>query len=540
MKRILLIFSILSASLWCNLPAQPQLNFKRVINNWPTIELYFMVGCNGSPAYFTDKRYFKVVENGDEIGEFELWCPDLSYHCSISVALVLDAGNGMKGAGNVYEKAAGRAFVDLMDGVNDEAVVIWADSTAQVRQGMTTSQDALYKAIDSVPATGEPALWDGVYTGLLELINDGVNQCRRVVVLTNGKDSTSQRSIAEVITLASRNRIKVYAIGLGESFDPAQLQILAGATEGRYYGTPNLGNMYAIYEDISTDIFQGFFECLITYQAKCMDGSLRTVDLSLMNFCGGSDTKAKTFKAMRDTTTFTPLRIQPGRKEAGVSKPVSIPLELLDPISAYFIHPATWTLMYDTSCARFTGIDTPPGSLLEGVPVAITRIAGGVTFQTMDRKLVNVVSVPALIVELKFEIINPGGKDTIRCPLHLTNWRFDAGCYKSVLQDGEIVILPGASDAGEPAVMKHIFDIGPIHPNPFRSSASVPFVLPERAHIRIRVYDALGRPVRMLADEWMNAGRHNVEFNAAGLPPGVYLCRLEAGGKTMARKMIIN
>jgi hypothetical protein len=78
------------------------------------------------------------------------------------------------------------------------------------------------------------------------------------------------------------------------------------------------------------------------------------------------------------------------------------------------------------------------------------------------------------------------------------------------------------------------------HPNPFSSSTMIAFSLPSSGHCRIALFDALGREARILAYQWLDAGRHTVEFNAAGLPPGVYLCRLEAGMKTMTRKMIIN
>jgi hypothetical protein len=538
-KRTLLILSVISASLWCNLTAQPQLNFKRIINNWPTIELYFITSCNGQRAFFTDKRDFKVMENGIEIRDIELWCPDPTAHCSISVSLVFDASDNMMGKGNAGAKAAGNAFVDLMDGTVDEATVVWFDSTARIRQNKTTSKNLLHAAIDSLPVGGKPALWDGVHAGLLDLINNGVNPCRAVIILTNGKDIVSRENIDSNISLANRNRIRIFTIGLGDSIDAAQLDKLANLTGGRYYESLNFVRIKDLWNEISPGGDTGFQECIITYRAKCMDGTRRTVDLSLVNFCGGSDTKTKTFKALRDTSTFTSLRIRPGKKEAGVSKSARIPLELLDPIGTDFLYPATWTLTYDTTCARFAGIETPPGSLLEGVPIAITRIAGGVTFQTMERKLVNVASVPAVMAELKFETKNPGGKDTIRCPLKLTNWRFEAGCYKPVLQDGEIMILPGVSDAGEAAAMKRVFEIGPIYPNPAGATVLIPFSLSERALVRIHVFDALGREVRAFADEMMEPGSHSVIFNAAGLPPGVYLCRMEAGRNTASRKMII-
>ena len=105
--------------------AQPNLNFKRVTVNWPTIELYFSVGCNGNPAYNMAKQDFKIFENGVEVKDFTLWCPDPLVRCAISVSLVFDASGSMSGSGNAGAKLAGHAFVDLMDGVLDEAAVVW-------------------------------------------------------------------------------------------------------------------------------------------------------------------------------------------------------------------------------------------------------------------------------------------------------------------------------------------------------------------------------------------------------------------------------
>ena len=171
--------------------AQPQLNFKRIVNNWPKIELYFSTVCNGSPTYFTDKKNFKVYESGIEVSDFDLWCPDPTLLCPISISLVFDASGSMAGSGNAGAKAAGNAFIDLMDGVDDEAAVIWFNSVVQTQQGMTNYLDLLHSSINALPASGATAVWDGMYQGLIELINNGVNPCRAIICLTDGGDNSS-------------------------------------------------------------------------------------------------------------------------------------------------------------------------------------------------------------------------------------------------------------------------------------------------------------------------------------------------------------
>ncbi len=63
------------------LHAQPNLTFRRVTNNWPTIELYFSVGCDGNPAYNMSNQDFRIFENGVEVKNFTLSCPDPATPC---------------------------------------------------------------------------------------------------------------------------------------------------------------------------------------------------------------------------------------------------------------------------------------------------------------------------------------------------------------------------------------------------------------------------------------------------------------------------
>ncbi|MCX6600867.1 MAG: hypothetical protein NT025_04825 [bacterium] len=45
--------------------------------------------------------------------------------------------------------------------------------------------------------------------------------------------------------------------------------------------------------------------------------------------------------------------------------------------------------------------------------------------------------------------------------------------------------------------------------------------------------------VAVMMKEIQTAGRHDVMFDASGLPSGVYLCRLEAGSTAQTRKMVL-
>jgi hypothetical protein len=53
---------------------------------------------------------------------------------------------------------------------------------------------------------------------------------------------------------------------------------------------------------------------------------------------------------------------------------------------------------------------------------------------------------------------------------------------------------------------------------------------PAAAHVRLSVYDMLGREVAVLVDEQKAPGTYAVRFNAQKLASGVYLYRLQISG----------
>ena len=82
------------------------------------------------------------------------------------------------------------------------------------------------------------------------------------------------------------------------------------------------------------------------------------------------------------------------------------------------------------------------------------------------------------------------------------------------------------------------------YPNPFGGRTTIEFALPERADVRLTVYDVMGRRVATLADESRAPGRHQVTWNGRGngggrLSSGVYLVRLQAGGATRTSRVTL-
>jgi len=78
--------------------------------------------------------------------------------------------------------------------------------------------------------------------------------------------------------------------------------------------------------------------------------------------------------------------------------------------------------------------------------------------------------------------------------------------------------------------MRRSFVLNQNCPNPFNPSTTISFDIPQQSHVKLVVYDVLGREVRTLVDEEKEPGRYSVTFDASDLPTGVYLYRLSVSG----------
>jgi len=76
------------------------------------------------------------------------------------------------------------------------------------------------------------------------------------------------------------------------------------------------------------------------------------------------------------------------------------------------------------------------------------------------------------------------------------------------------------------------------YPNPFNPSTSIKFSIPKSGNVKLAVYDSRGREVETLVNNIMNAGTHEVSWNAGNLSAGAYFYTLSAKNFKSTKKMI--
>jgi hypothetical protein len=90
------------------------------------------------------------------------------------------------------------------------------------------------------------------------------------------------------------------------------------------------------------------------------------------------------------------------------------------------------------------------------------------------------------------------------------------------------------------------FQLDQNYPNPFNPSTTIEYTVAGVgiqasgvSRVRLAVYDMLGREVAVLVDEQKAPGRYSAVFDAAGLPTGVYVYRLQAGDYVEAKRLVV-
>jgi hypothetical protein len=82
------------------------------------------------------------------------------------------------------------------------------------------------------------------------------------------------------------------------------------------------------------------------------------------------------------------------------------------------------------------------------------------------------------------------------------------------------------------------------YPNPFNPTTNISFQIKDNGRVMITIYDILGKKVRTLVDENLNAGYYTVQWNGLSdngmsLSSGTYFYKIDAGSFTSVKRMLL-
>ena len=105
----------------------------------------------------------------------------------------------------------------------------------------------------------------------------------------------------------------------------------------------------------------------------------------------------------------------------------------------------------------------------------------------------------------------------------------------------DIVLKQGFTAIGIPGAIEIPFKyvLYQNYPNPFNPITKISFDVPEKNNVTIKIYDVIGRLIKVLLNETKDAGSYSVTFDGTNLPSGIYYYEIEAGNYTAAKKMAL-
>lgn len=180
------------------------------------------------------------------------------------------------------------------------------------------------------------------------------------------------------------------------------------------------------------------------------------------------------------------------------------------------------------------GLVTDNGGLpVSGALVmASTPATGDLRFAVSGPDGAYVVAGLASDVDIVLLISAPGW-EVAQVELHT-----DSASQQVVPADVQLAPLAGAGlpdgRAARPRVALH-----PAAPNPFNPDTRLAFTLESPGPARLAVHDLRGAVVWERRFAHLSAGRHEVRFVGAGLPSGIYLCRLESAAASETRRLLL-
>jgi Ca-activated chloride channel family protein len=238
---------------------------------------------------------FEVYEDGKRQNILNFISPS---QLPLNIAMLMDTSNSVK-LKLPFEKDAAEDFVATVTTYRRKDQVLFAtfDSDVELHQDFTDSMEPLIRAIKSVKAGGYTRLYDGVYRVIEEKMANlrGSDARRIIVVLSDGDDTASERTLRDAIEMAQRYDVTIFGIstknfkgiasGTTENADDKELRKLCEATGGQIFLPSQKAELFRAFTQVAEDLRQ---EYVLFYKPEnqAQSGKRREIKVKLISADG--------------------------------------------------------------------------------------------------------------------------------------------------------------------------------------------------------------------------------------------------------------
>lgn len=242
-------------------------------------EISVRVALPGTLVATKARPRFEVAENGRDIAEVRS-SPVKADPTKSYTVLVIDTSGSMQGQAIVDARTAAARFIDEMGSGAQIAVVAFSDEP-KIVTGFTDDRVDLQAAIDSLAARGETAVYDALVTAA-SLVPDDKQALKSIVLLSDGGDTVSDRTLPAAVEAVRKSGAPVYAISLKtkESSRKA-LSIIAQDSAGRLVPVARSAELGGLFEGIARELKDVW---VLTYRSN--EPSTKEIEVDIAAIAG--------------------------------------------------------------------------------------------------------------------------------------------------------------------------------------------------------------------------------------------------------------
>src|SRR5215467_7833252 len=139
----------------------------------------------------------------------------------VSVGIVCDTSGSMQNKLRTAVIAIDRFVRTIHE--HDDIFLMTFSARTSLRQDFTSNRDKLSKALQNITATGATALYDALNEALIK-IRSGQHQKRAILLITDGRDTSSTTPFSEIVRRVRESELLVYALGISPATysDPSE------------------------------------------------------------------------------------------------------------------------------------------------------------------------------------------------------------------------------------------------------------------------------------------------------------------------------
>ena len=185
----------------------------------------------------------------------------------LSIALLVDTSNSVK-LKLPFEKEAGEDFIATVTTYRKKDRILLGsfDSEVTLHQDFTDSQEVLVRSLRGLKAGGYTKLYDAVYRIIEEKMANPENRDARriIVILSDGEDTASQRSLKDAIEMGQHYDVTVFGIstknfkgvdsGMVENADDKDLRRLCEETGGQVFLPSQKLELFRSFSEVAQDL----------------------------------------------------------------------------------------------------------------------------------------------------------------------------------------------------------------------------------------------------------------------------------------------